>query len=472
MNAEERRLAESNSREKHWKRWGPYLSERAWGTVREDFSPDGSAWDYFPHDHARSRAYRWNEDGLGGISDRRQKICFAVALWNGKDPILKERLFGLTGSEGNHGEDVKELYYYLDSTPTHSYMKFLYKYPQAEFPYLRLIEENRDRSKHQGEYELIDTGIFAENKYFDVFVEYAKADVEDIIIKITVANRGPEDAKLNVLPTVWFRNTWSWTGEKAGCSLSQSGSNSIEIECEDYGKRWLYFDEAPELLFTENETNNERLFKAENNGKFVKDGFGEYLINGMTGAVNPAKTGTKAAGNYELTVPAESETVIRLRLTDKKVSTGTSKEKKKDSTFGDFDRIFEQRKKEADEFFANIVSADLSEDAKCIQRQAFAGMLWSKQFYHYVVKDWLEGDAAMPKPPESRLRRPEQRLGTSTQFGRDLDARQMGISMVRRVGSGVSLHPACDDRSRVCKRSAHINASRMVHAPERPDPGL
>src|SRR5687768_9360628 len=295
MKAEEKRLQESNERTKHWKRWGPYLSERAWGTVREDYSHDGSAWDYFPHDHARSRAYRWNEDGLGGICDRRQRICFAIALWNGRDPILKERLFGLTGSEGNHGEDVKELYYYLDSTPTHSYMKFLCKYPQAEFPYRTLVEENRKRTKAEREFELLDTGVFDDDRYFDVFVEYAKADVEDIFIRVTVANRGPEDASLNLLPTVWLRNTWSWDNSAADCGLRIADLNSVELECADYGKRWLYFEGEPELLFTENETNAERLFGAANRTPFVKDGIGEYVVNGNAGAVNPAMTGTKAA---------------------------------------------------------------------------------------------------------------------------------------------------------------------------------
>ena len=407
MNAERRRLEESNSRTKHWKRWGPYLSERAWGTVREDYSADGSAWDYFPHDHARSRAYRWNEDGLGGICDRHQKICFAVALWNGKDPIPKERLFGLTGSEGNHGEDVKELYYYLDSTPTHSYLKFLYKYPQAEFPYRQLIDVNRSRSKLEREFELIDTGLFDEDRYFDVFVEYAKADVEDILIKITVANRGPESATISVLPTVWFRNTWTWDGTKADCVLQSNDDGVVDIACDDYGARRLYCDGTPQLLFTENETNDERLFGAENRTSFVKDGIGEYIINGKTGAVNPAKTGTKAAANYELTVPAGGELTVRLRLTDKKFSFKDAKNSKKASIIGgpfyDFDEIFSGRTIEADEFYAGVISQELSDDAKNVQRQAFAGMLWSKQFYHYIVREWLEGDPAMPKPPDSRL---------------------------------------------------------------------
>jgi hypothetical protein len=401
MKAEARRLAESNSREKHWKRWGPYLSERAWGTVREDYSPDGSAWDYFPHDHARFRTYRWNEDGLGGICDRHQKVCSAIALWNGKDPILKERLYGLTGSEGNHGEDVKELYYYLDSTPTHSYMKFLYKYPQAEFPYQRLIEENRNRSKLEREFELIDTGIFDDDRYFDVFVEYAKADVEDILIKITVANRGPEAAAINILPTVWLRNTWTWDGSEPTGRLKSIAEDVVELECEDYGKRWLHCERATELLFTENETNNDRLFGAENRSTFVKDGIGEFIIRGNTGAVNPAKMGTKAAANYCLDIPAGGEVIVRLRLSDKEFARKGAKAPKKNG-FADFDDVFSERINEASEYYRGIIPADLSDDAKNVQRQAFAGMLWSKQFYHYVVNEWIEGDPAMPKPPDSR----------------------------------------------------------------------
>ena len=411
MNAEEKRLAESKDRTKHWKRWGPYLSERAWGTVREDYSSDGSAWDYFPHEHARSRAYRWNEDGLGGICDRHQRMCFSIALWNGKDPILKERLFGLTGGEGNHGEDVKELYYYLDSTPTHSYMKFLYKYPQAEFPYSRLIQENHNRTKLEREFELIDTGIFNDDRYFDVFVEYAKADVEDILIKITVANRGPEEAHLNLLPTVWFRNTWTWDNQIADCALEMADVNSIELKTAEYGNRWLHFEGEPELLFTENETNNELLFNAPNRKPYVKDGICEYVVEGLHGAVNPEKKGTKAAANYKLIVPAGGETVIRLRMSDKKFlrsSTALALEKKiaprtdTFSVFADFDLLFDLRKKEADEFYAAIAPENLSDDAKNVQRQAFAGMLWSKQYYHYVVKEWLDGDSGMPPPPESR----------------------------------------------------------------------
>ena len=409
MKAEEKRLAESNAREKHWKRWGPYLSERAWGTVREDYSADGSAWDYFPHDHARSRAYRWNEDGIAGISNRQQNICFSVALWNGNDPILKERLFGLTGPEGNHGEDVKEIYYYLDSTPTHSYMKYLYKYPQAAFPYGRLIEENRNRSKLEREFELMDTGVFDDDRYFDVFIEYAKEDVEDVLVKITVANRGPEAAKICVLPTVWFRNTWTWDGSIAECEMRSAESNTIEIDEPNLGKRRLYCDGSPELLFTENETNNERLFGSPNRTPYVKDGINEYIVDGNADAVNPAKTGTKAAANYSVVVPGQSEIVLRMRFTDKDFSRKVAKRSEPGAVatgfpaFDDFEAIFDRRIAEADEFYADLAPADLSDDAKHVQRQAFAGMLWSKQFYHYVVRDWLDGDPAMPEPPASRL---------------------------------------------------------------------
>ncbi|MEP6787683.1 MAG: glucosidase [Acidobacteriota bacterium] len=404
MNAEKKRLAESDTRTKHWKRWGPYVSERAWGTVREDYSADGSAWDYFPHDHARSRTYRWNEDGLAGICDRHQRICFSIALWNGNDPILKERLFGLAGPQGNHGEDVKEIYYYLDSTPTHSYMKYLYKYPQAAFPYESLVNVNRDRNKLEPEFELMDTGAFDEDRYFDVFVEYAKADVEDVCIKITVANRGAADAAINVLPTVWFRNRWRWFGVDATACLQVGGENTIEIDEPSLGKRWLHCDGAPELLFTDNETNNERIYGAPNHTPYVKDAINNYVVNGQMDAVNPAKKGTKAAANYHLSVPAGEEVTVRLRLTDKDLSHREAKAKKKNGTaFYDFDSVFTTRIAEADEFYAPLIAAGLSDDARNVQRQAFAGMLWSKQYYRYIVRDWLAGDPAMPKPPDSRL---------------------------------------------------------------------
>jgi mannosylglycerate hydrolase MGH1-like protein/glycosyl hydrolase family 63 len=398
MSQERIRLAESAARRKHWKRWGPYLSERAWGTVREDYSPGGNAWEYFPHDHARSRAYRWNEDGLAGICDRHQLICFAVALWNERDPILKERLFGLSGNEGNHGEDVKECYFYLDSTPTHTYMKFLYKYPQQKFPYLRLIEENRRRGKDEPEFELLDTGIFDDDRYFDVVVEYAKADVEDILIKITTANRGPEPANLRVLPTVWFRNTWSSGDTDARPSLRASRSLPdpvLELSCTTLGKRWLYCEGEPDLLFTENETNYLRLFGTENLVAHVKDGINDYIVGGAA-TVNPEHAGTKAAAHYRLAIRPGAAGVVRLRLSDSTFKHGNA--------FSDFEKVFEQRRHEANEFYTSIIPQDISSDAQNVMRQGFAGMLWSKQFYYYVVKDWLEGDPGNPPPPAERKR--------------------------------------------------------------------
>src|SRR6184192_1637903 len=397
MTQEEIRLSESGARRKHWKRWGPYLSERAWGTVREDYSPYGNAWEYFSHDQARSRAYRWNEDGLAGISDRRQMICFAVALWNEHDPILKERIFGLTGNEGNHGEDVKEHYFYLDSTPTHSYMKYLYKYPQAEFPYTKLVDENRRRGKNQPEFELLDTGVFDDNRYFDVFVEYAKAEVEDILIKITVANRGPETANLRLLPTAWFRNTWSWESSSRRPELHQARTAPdpvIELNHAQAGNRWLHCEGSPELLFTENETNVRRLFGVENHTPYVKDGINDYIVHGATEAVNPEHTGTKAAAHYKLTVRAGETVLVRLRLADSDF--------KGKNAFAGFDKTFALRRKEADEFYTTIIPQDLSADAQNVMRQGFAGMLWSKQFYHYVIKDWLQGDPGNPPPPQER----------------------------------------------------------------------
>jgi hypothetical protein len=401
MTQEEIRLSESGVRKKHWKRWGPYLSERAWGTVREDYSPDGNAWEYLPHDHARSRTYRWNEDGLGGICDRRQMVCFALALWNERDPILKERIFGLTGNQGNHGEDVKEYYFYLDSTPTHSYMKYLYKYPQAEFPYAQLVEENRRRGKSQPEFELLDTGVFNDNRYFDVFVEYAKADVEDVLIRITVANRGPEPANLRVLPTVWFRNTWSWGNSIRRPTLRQARPapnpvielNLPHIE-EQPINRWLHCEGSPELLFTENETNAERLFGGPSRTAYVKDGINNYVVNGTQNAVNPDLCGTKAAAHYEFSITAGESAVIRLRLSNLDFL-GTS-------AFEHFDRTFALRQREADEYYATIIPQDLSSDARNVMRQGLAGMLWSKQFYHYVIKDWLQGDPGNPPTPPER----------------------------------------------------------------------
>jgi hypothetical protein len=397
--AEQQRLQEDARRQRHWKRWGPYLSERAWGTVREDYSRDGRAWGSFPHDHARSRAYRWNEDGLAGICDRHQLICFAVALWNGHDPILKERLFGLTGNEGNHGEDVKEYYFYLDSTPTHSYMKYLYKYPHAAFPYTRLVEENRRRGRHDPEFELIDTGVFDENRYFDVFVEYAKATPEDMCIRIQVVNRGPEDAELTVLPTLWYRNTWSWgSGTRRPC-LQQGESTThisvIETNHEQYGLRRLLCDGQPTLLFTENETNSRRLYDDPDCTRYVKDSFHEYVVKGDKDAVNPHHVGTKAAAQYVITlVPGESKT-LRLRFTNEPQGPRFGQE--------DFDAIFTKRLQEANEFYEGLAPSHVAEDARQVQRQAFAGLLWSKQFYHYDINRWLKGDPAADAPPRERL---------------------------------------------------------------------
>ncbi|MBI3476271.1 MAG: glucosidase [Acidobacteria bacterium] len=406
MTQEEIRLAEATAKTKHWKRWGPYLSDRAWGTVREDYSAHGTAWEYFPHDHARSRAYRWNEDGLGGICDRHQFLCFSVAMWNERDPILKERLFGLTGNEGNHGEDVKEYYFYLDSTPTHSYMKFLYKYPHAAFPYDQLVAENRRRGKGDPEFELLDTGVFAENRYFDVFVEYAKADVEDILIKITVENRGPEPARLRLLPTTWFRNTWSWKASEPRPELHMSKVRpdpAIELNHPHFGSHWLHCEGSPHLLFTENDTNAQRIFGAPNPTPYVKDGINNYVVHGTQDAVNPHLTGTKAAADYGLTVGAGESAVVRLRL--------SGADLQGQQAFDSFERIFAVRKREADEYYAKVVPHDLSADAQNVMRQGLAGMLWSKQFYHYVVKDWLQGDPTCPPPP------PERKKGRNHEWG-------------------------------------------------------
>jgi len=396
MTAEERRLEESRARRVNWKRWGPYLSERAWGTVREDYSAGGTAWEYFSHDQARSRAYRWNEDGIAGISDRHQSICFAVALWNEQDPILKERLFGLTGNEGNHGEDVKEYYFYLDSTPTHSYMKFLYKYPQRAFPYSQLVDENRRRSRQDPEFELADSGVFADNRYFDVFVEYAKGSCNDILIRITAVNRADVAAPLRLLPTVWFRNTWSWGRDDQRPELQrpQGSRAAIAIDHQRTGPYTLHFDGAPELLFTENETNSHRLFGIDSASPFVKDAFNEYIVNGITTAVNPAQRGTKAAGHYAALIGPGQSLTVRLRLTDGTIIDDVN------GVGGDFADVFSRRQREADEFYTTVIPESLSDDAKSVMRQAFAGMMWSKQFYHYVVRDWLSGDPGQPAPPE------------------------------------------------------------------------
>jgi len=392
MNAEQKRLEEARTYTSHWRRWGPYLSERQWGTVREDYSADGTAWEYFPHDQARARAYRWGEDGLLGISDNHQRLCFALALWNGRDPFLKERLFGLSNREGNHGEDVKESYYYLDNTPTHSYMKALYKYPQAEFPYDRLITENRRRTRDLAEFELIDTGVFDQDRYFDVFVEYAKVGPEDILIRITAVNRGPDPAPLHLLPTLWFRNTWSWSPGAAKPSLRLEPSDEagivISAEHPTLGRMWLAAPAGARPLFTGNETNAVRLFDAANREPYVKDGFHDYVIQGRAGVIHPGFSGTKAACHYVRTLASGESWVLPLRL--------CQDPPRQDCLGAEFDVVFERRRMEADEFYAGLAPAGMDQECRAIQRQALAGMLWNKQFYHYVVSDWLEGDPAGP----------------------------------------------------------------------------
>src|SRR5262245_25247333 len=376
---EQKRLNDAREAQIPWKKWGPYLSERQWGTVREDYSENGDAWNYFSHDDARSRAYRWGEDGLGGICDDKQTLCFALALWNERDPILKERLFGLTNSEGNHGEDVKEYYFYIDSTPTHSYMKYLYKYPQRGYPYSDLVETNRKRSREEFEYELLDTGVFNDDRYFDVFVEYAKESPEDILVRITVHNRGPEAERLRVLPTLWFRNTWSWGRDPAKPTLRETGPGQIQASHPGLGDYSLHCDGTPELLFTENESNAQRLWKQPNASPYVKDAFHAYIISGRREAVNPDKIGTKAAAHYTVEVPAGGSKIIRLRLT-----AGNIKD-----AFRGFDEIFKSRIADADEFYERITAKALNEDERRVHRQALAGMLWSKQYYYFDLEEWL-----------------------------------------------------------------------------------
>ena len=396
MSAEFTRLAASSDPRAPWRRWGPYLAERQWGTVREDRSPNGDAWNDFSHDQARARAYRWGEDGIAGISDDRQHLCFALTLWNGRDPILKERLFGLTNSEGNHGEDVKEYYFYLDSTPTHSYMKYLYKYPQRAYPYDEIVAVNGARSKTEPEYELIDTGVFDEDRYFDVFVEYAKAGPEDILVRITVSNRGPDPATIHLLPTLWFRNTWSWNTREAGRrpSLNALDHRTIAASHETLGDRVLHADGAPTLLFTENETNHVRMRTGGNRTPYVKDAFHSLLISGDQNAVNPERTGTKAAAHYLLTVPSGASETVQLRLTDAALDTGAGRAS---GQFGRaFDDVFDLRRREADEFYQTVVPASLDADAAAVMRQALAGMLWSKQLYYYDVDQWLSERGSDP----------------------------------------------------------------------------
>jgi hypothetical protein len=372
-----------------WKRWGPYLSERAWGTVREDYSPGGDAWGYLPHDHARSRAYRWNEDGLAGISDEPQHLCLAFAFWNGRDPILKERIFGLTGPQGNHGEDAKEYWWYLDSTPTHSYMKWRYWYPQAEFPYERLVEENR-RGRDRPEFELIDTGIFDDDRYWDITVEHAKASPDDILARVTVRNAGPDEATIDVLPTLWFRNTWSWEVDARKPRLLGKDGR-VHVEGYRFGDRTLVGSGQPDLLFCENESNARRLWQSDGGGAYPKDGINDHVVHGLD-TVNLDLEGTKACLRYRLTVAPGAEAEILLRLTDgaEEVSAG-------------FDAVFADRKREADEFYSALTPPGASPDEAMVMRQAFAGMLWSKQLYHYDVDRWLDGDPTQPTPPSERL---------------------------------------------------------------------
>ncbi|HRK31669.1 MAG TPA: hypothetical protein PLD59_11370, partial [Tepidisphaeraceae bacterium] len=403
VTAEERRLIEESTREKNWKRWGPYLSERQWGTVREDYSPDGSCWQSFPHDHARSRAYRWGEDGILGITDRECRLCFALSMWNGTDAILKERIFGLTGPEGNHGEDPKELWYYLDSSPTHSYMKGLYKYPQSAFPYGQLVDVNRTKGK-TGEFEILDTDAFKDNNYFDVFAEYAKSSPNDILIRITIHNRASHSSTIHFLPTLWYRNSWSWGCTHEGCEMrpwmEQKSPNRVVMEHVSLGAWRLDIEPVagaavPELLFTNNETNTKKLWGGGDSPKHAKDAFNDYVIHGKADAVNPKRTGTKMAPHYILDIPARESVIVRLRLASEAEAT--------DTPFGkDFDRVFAKRIEETEEFYASKIPSVLDDEQRRLARQSYAGLLWSKQFYHYVVKDWLEGDPWQPAPPAAR----------------------------------------------------------------------
>jgi len=427
MNAEQNRLEENNSHEERWHLWGPYMAERAWGTVREDYSATGEAWDYFPHDHARSRAFRWSEDGIGGICDFKQRLCFAFAFWNGHDPILKERMFGLTGPQGNHGEDLKEIYFYTDCTPSHSYMSMLYRYPQAAFPYEQLVQQNGARSKLEPEFELWDTGVL-EQGFFDVNIEFAKEAGDDILIRATATNCGNEAATLHILPTLWFRNTWSWGLDDARPNLRVGSAGAskdrvIEASHDVLGEYRLDCEGADALLFAENESNLEKLWNVPNTSKFVKDSINDFIVHGKTDAVNPAQIGTKAAAHYQFTIPPGKSETVRLRLTRmrdygegmipgepmRKHRTRSKAERfaeraarSSEDWFADFDAIFDARKREADEFYAELAPSALSDDHKAIQRQALAGMLWSKQFYHYVIERWLDGDPGQPPPPEQR----------------------------------------------------------------------
>ena len=459
---EQKRLNEARDAGVPWKKWGPYLSERQWGTVREDYSSDGNAWDYFSHDQSRSRTYRWGEDGLGGISDEKQRLCFALALWNERDPILKERIFGLTNSEGNHGEDVKEYYFYIDSTPTHSYMKYLYKYPQREFPYRDLVETNRRRSREDLEYELLDTGVFDDDRYFDVFVEYAKEGPEDILIRIRVHNRGPEAARLRVLPTLWFRNTWSCGDDDRKPSLRAAAPGVIEASHHDLGEYRLICDGGPELLFTENETNTQRLWGQPAASEYVKDAFHTYVISGNGRAVNPGQAGTKAAAHYTLEVPGGGSKTVRLRLT-----AAPARE-----AFEGFDAVVEKRLAEADEFYGRITPRSLNQEQRRVHRQALAGMLWSKQFYFFDLERWLSEHKSQSDCARLPATLAEHGMVPHAERRHDFDARQMGIPVVCRLGPGIpySIPVACRFRFREGAASAH--AAQFVCSSQRADTGL
>ncbi|WP_462264622.1 MGH1-like glycoside hydrolase domain-containing protein [Mucilaginibacter sp.] len=392
MNAEQLRINQQDTKELHWLKWGPYLAERQWGTVREDYSANGDAWNYITHDMARSKAYRWGEEGIGGLSDDCQHLCLSLALWNGKDHILKERMFGLTNSEGNHGEDVKELYYYLDNTPSHSYGKMLYKYPQSAFPYEQLIKENARRTRLDPEFELIDTGMFDKDEYFDVFIEFAKSAPEDITIRYTIYNRSNQESELHLLPQVWLRNTWDWTDGSARPQLYQQGDNQVMVKCQDLGEYYLYADGQPQWLFTENETNDQRLYNSANITPYTKDGINNYVVNQDKEAINPKQEGTKVAAWYTLTIKPKESTVVYLRLTNAVL----------EQPFGQAEQLFTNRIAEADAFYEGKATTGATADEKLVQRQAWAGMLWSKQFYAYKVKRWLDGDPGEPEPPGSR----------------------------------------------------------------------
>ena len=389
---EQNRIQEQYQNKVKWLKWGPYVSERQWGTVREDYSNNGDAWTYTTHDLARSKAFRWGEEGLAAISDDEQLLCLGLALWNGKDPILKERLFGLNNGEGNHGEDVKEIYYYLDNTPTHSYMQMLYKYPQSAFPYAQLVAENAKRSRLDPEFELMDTNIFNEDKYFDVLISYAKNEAEDILIDYTVFNRGNEDAEIHILPQLWYRNNWSWEGAVAKPTINYLGQNQLLLHSDVQGKMYCYADGDADFLFTDNETNNERLYQSANTSPYVKDGINNYIVNGQKEAINPTKSGTKVALHYQKVVPAKQSLRFRLRLSGKQIP----------KPFDDFDQIFELRKNEADGFYTDKYAESSTDDERMVQRQAWAGLLWNKQYYNYDVNVWLKGDPGLPKPNSTR----------------------------------------------------------------------